>query len=93
VERRAALEMPPVPELAMTLREGYYAPSVAVPLSAAAGRICAETIIPYPPGIPILLPGEVIDCSAVEYLTTLVRAGASIVGAEDASLRTIRAVA
>ena len=53
--------LPLVAEPAMPLGQAWRAPSQAVALAAAAGRIAAEPICPYPPGIPLLVPGERID--------------------------------
>lgn len=51
-------------------------------LSIAAGKICAESIIPYPPGIPILLPGELITTEDVETIQVLLNAGAKFQGSK-----------
>lgn len=86
---------PPVglPHAVMSLREGYFAPSRRVRLDEALGQVCAESIIPYPPGIPLILPGEMIDADMLHYLQHLVHRGMSIVGPEDTSLDTVRVVA
>jgi arginine/lysine/ornithine decarboxylase len=55
--------------------------------------VCAEWIIPYPPGIPVLAPGEVIDQSTLDGLHAIVADGATIVGAEDQTLGSIRVIA
>jgi arginine decarboxylase len=77
---------------AMTLREAFDAPNEAVPLGQAAGRICAELVSPYPPGIPALLPGEVVAPELLHYLQAELRAGVAIQGAADPQLRTLRVV-
>lgn len=51
-----------------------------IPVSEAAGQVCAETIIPYPPGIPLLLMGELITVEKVKQLTQLMNAGARFQG-------------
>lgn len=61
-----------------------------VPLEAAAGRICGEWIIPYPPGIPLLYPGEPVSEATVETLQRLAAAGARFQGAADDTLTTVR---
>jgi arginine/lysine/ornithine decarboxylase len=76
--------------MALTLREGYFAPSRPVPLRAAALCVSAESVIPYPPGVPALLPGEVIDTDMLEYLQALARDGARFVGVEDSTLTSLR---
>jgi arginine decarboxylase len=64
-----------------------------VPTGDAVGRIAAETVNPYPPGVPVLLPGEVITKAAVEYLRSGRTAGMYIPDAADQKLDTIRVVA
>jgi arginine/lysine/ornithine decarboxylase len=63
------------PETVLTPREAFFAADEAVPLSAAAGRIAAEAITPYPPGIPLLMPGERFSTDAVDLLRALRNAG------------------
>jgi len=59
----------------------------------AEGRTAAETIMFYPPGIPVLVPGDRVDRAALAYLRAMRAVGARVVGAADASLRTIRVIA
>ncbi|MBF6479448.1 ornithine decarboxylase, partial [Nocardia cyriacigeorgica] len=56
------------------------------------GRIAAEQLTPYPPGIPVVVPGELIDDAVVDYLRSGVAAGMNVPDAADQSLRTIRVV-
>ena len=65
--------LPLVAEPAMPLGQAWRALSQAVPLAAAAGRIAAEPICPYPPGIPLLIPGERIDGPRAAWLVEQVR--------------------
>ena len=51
-----------------------------VPITDAAGTVCAETIIPYPPGIPLLLKGELITDEAIKLLNALMKSGARFQG-------------
>jgi arginine/lysine/ornithine decarboxylase len=69
--------------LACPPREAYFAAHTLVPLSRAAGRVSADIITVYPPGIPILVPGEEISATAVEYLQFLGSRGARIDGVLD----------
>ncbi|CAH0122701.1 Arginine decarboxylase [Paenibacillus sp. CECT 9249] len=62
----------------------------AVPLAAAAGRIAAEMAIPYPPGIPLVYPGELIAEQTQAALATVMERGAKCQGVQDPTLRTIR---
>lgn len=79
--------------LVLSPRDAYHAPSRAVPLAEAAGEIAAELVVPYPPGIPLLAPGERIGQDKVEWLTAGLAAGMSVRCASDRSLATIRVVA
>ncbi|WP_202867912.1 hypothetical protein [Kribbella pittospori] len=79
-------------EQVMLPREAFFAAQEAVPAGAAAGRIAAEQITPYPPGIPAMLPGERISEGAVDYLRSGVEATMVIPDAADATVRTIRVV-
>jgi len=63
-----------------------------VPLEEASDRIAAELITPYPPGIPIIIPGQRITDEGIEYIRLLCSLGGDVV-AEDASMKEIRVVA
>jgi arginine/lysine/ornithine decarboxylase len=67
--------------------------SKRVPLSQAAGHISAQTLTPYPPGIPVLIPGERITQAIVDYLRNLAEKDIRVVGQEGETLRTIKVVA
>ena len=61
----------PIPSLAepeLPLERAWRAPQERVPLAAAAGRLAAEPLCPYPPGIPLLIPGERIDAERAHWL-------------------------
>ena len=55
--------------------------------SAAWGRACAKLLCPYPPGVPLLFPGELITAQALEALRATRAEGGAVVGASDASLQ------
>jgi arginine decarboxylase len=80
-------------ESAMTPRDAFFARVEQVPAADAVGRVAAEMISPYPPGVPVLAPGEVISQEAVDYLTTGVAAGMLVPDAADSSMETLRVVA
>ncbi len=63
-----------------------------VPLKESAGRICHEMITPYPPGIPILRPGDEINEVTVDHIILEMEAGVHIQGPYDPTLKTIRVV-
>lgn len=78
--------------LAMTPRDAFFAPSAAVPLAASAGEVSAELVIPYPPGIPVLAPGEIITDDKIAYLREGAAHGMYLSGPADPALATIRVV-
>lgn len=83
---------PPAPRTTCTPREALWAPSVLVPVEQANGRVAAEALVPYPPGIPAVLPGEVIDAEALLVLRDAVRLGAHLRGATDPTLQRVLVV-
>nr|WP_240897526.1 PLP-dependent transferase [Kineococcus vitellinus] len=87
--RPGQLEM----ENAMTPREAFFAPVEQVPVQRAVGRVVAELVSPYPPGVPVLAPGEVVTQEAVDYLVSGVAAGMLVPDAADPTLQTLRVVA
>jgi lysine decarboxylase len=81
------------PEQELDPREAFFAAPVAVPASEAVGRISAELVAPYPPGVPVLAPGERITASALEALLAAQADGARIAYAADNTLATLAVVA
>ncbi|WP_174185070.1 aminotransferase class I/II-fold pyridoxal phosphate-dependent enzyme [Nocardia barduliensis] len=77
----------------MLPRDAFFGPVEAVDAREAVGRVAAEQLTPYPPGIPVVLPGERIDAAVVDYLRTGLDAGMNVPDATDPKLRTIRVVA
>ncbi|MCX7594024.1 MAG: aminotransferase class I/II-fold pyridoxal phosphate-dependent enzyme [Fischerella sp.] len=73
-------------------REAFFATTETLPAQETIGQICAEIVCPYPPGIPALMPGEVITKPALEYLQHIQAMGGSIGGCADASLKTLKVV-
>jgi arginine decarboxylase len=78
-----------VNEVVVPPREAFLGEAEAVPVEEAAGRVSAEAIAGYPPGIPALLPGERVTTEAVAYLRELHDSGARLHGASDPSFRTV----
>jgi len=74
-------------------REAVFAPTVARPITECAGEVSAEMVTPYPPGIPVLGPGEEISPEIVTYLREAGGAGLKVHGPEDRTLATLRVVA
>jgi arginine decarboxylase len=81
---------PPWGPLEMTPREAFLGPQEVVPVERAVGRIAAESLAVYPPGIPNVLPGERITAETWEYIQAILAHGGSLRGASDRSLRTAR---
>ncbi len=71
------LLQPPIPPLAMAPREAALAKQTMVRREDAAGRTCAEMVMFYPPGIPLLMPGEVVTRETLEVCQKLLAAGAN----------------
>lgn len=62
------VKLPEIPLLALTPRDSFYGDVELIPFAQSAGRIMAESVYVYPPGIPILLPGEVIAEQHIRYI-------------------------
>ena len=77
----------------MSPRDAYFGRVEHERMGQTAGRIAAEMVSPYPPGVPVLVPGELIDDSTLEYLTSGVRAGMLIPDAADPAMKSVRVVA
>jgi arginine decarboxylase len=90
--KRGTYHMPAIPPMRMLPRDAFLADTEFVEFRTSAGRICAETISPYPPGIPVLSPGEEITAELVDYLRLELKAGVRIQGPYDDELRKIRVV-
>ena len=87
----AKILQPPVPQQMLTPRQAWLAKKQSVPLEQAAGKISADTIAVYPPGIPVLCPGEIITEHIIEYLLNA-RKQKLHVHAADETLKTVTAV-
>jgi arginine decarboxylase len=77
-------------EVVMPPREAFLGPSETVLVDESVGRVSAESIAGYPPGIPVLLPGERITDEVIAYLRELQSVGARLHGASDPTFATIR---
>ncbi len=81
------------PQPVLAPREAFFAPNETVSAAAAVGRISAELIAPYPPGVPVLAPGELITAAAVTALREVAADGGRIAYAADPSLATFQVIA
>jgi len=79
-----------VPTVAMSIRDAYFADTEFVSAKEAIGRISADLIAPYPPGVAVVAPGEVLTEQIVHGLATTQKAGVRIAYASDATLATYR---
>jgi lysine decarboxylase len=75
--------LPPMPPLVMTPREAHFSERVRVQRREAEGRICAQMIVPYPPGIPVICPGEAITKDVLRFLDEQIRKGRHLHGLEN----------
>lgn len=80
-------------ETTMLPRDAFFGPTEMVPVDAAAGRIAAEQLTPYPPGIPVVVPGERLGPGVLDYLRTGHDRGMNIPDASDPELKQVRVVA
>ncbi|WP_433722827.1 aminotransferase class I/II-fold pyridoxal phosphate-dependent enzyme [Nocardia sp. CA-129566] len=80
-------------ETVMSPRDAFFGRVETVAVDRAVGRLAAEQITPYPPGIPVVVPGERINAAILEYLRTGVGAGMVVPDAADPAIETIRVVA
>jgi lysine decarboxylase len=97
IERHRGTPRPPLasvaftahPDAGMSPRAAFFADHERVPVAQAVGRICAETVTPYPPGIPALAPGEVVSKPLIDALRDERAAGSRISYCSDPSLDTL----
>jgi arginine decarboxylase len=84
--KRLAVSVPPYPRVEITPRQAYFSPMRRMHLSEVAGQLSAEMVTSYPPGIPCLLPGELITSEMIDYLYSLRASGCRVQGPDDPSL-------
>lgn len=95
LERRiktGTYHLPKIPPMRLSPREAFLAETELIRFKQSAGRICAEVITPYPPGIPVISPGEEITKEIIDYLSLELKAGVKMQGPFDTKLRSIRVV-
>lgn len=79
-----------IPEVVVSPREAFFSSYEKVPAKEAIGRVCAELICPYPPGVPVLSPGERITQQAFDALMSAQQSGVRIAFVADPTLATIK---
>ena len=91
-ESATALSWSVVPERAISMREAYFSKTVMVGAADAVGRISADLIAPYPPGVAVVAPGEVLTKTIIDGLAASKKAGVRIAYATDSTLKQYRVV-
>ncbi len=81
-----------IPKMKILPRQAMFSEYESIDFLQSRGRVCAETITFYPPGIPLIYPGEIISRDLIEYIKKQQTAGAKIVGPADTQLNMIRVV-
>lgn len=88
--RGGVLEIPEIPKQVATPREAFNSPKIPVSLKNSIGEISGEFLLAYPPGIPVLCPGERITPEIINYVEALKNAGLYVQGTEDPDVNFIR---
>ncbi|MGN6244846.1 MAG: aminotransferase class I/II-fold pyridoxal phosphate-dependent enzyme, partial [Motilibacteraceae bacterium] len=81
-----------LPPQRLTPRQAFGAAHTSVPREEAVGRVSAELVAPYPPGVPLLVPGEEVTEQTLRALDAALAAGNRIAYAADPGLRTLQVV-
>lgn len=90
-KKRKRIVFPPfIPKKEVNPREALTKLTRKIPFKRSVGKVCAEIVCPYPPGIPVLCPGEVITQEIYNYLMNVLDSGARINGQSDGRLQTIK---
>ncbi|MEN6380402.1 MAG: aminotransferase class I/II-fold pyridoxal phosphate-dependent enzyme [Synergistaceae bacterium] len=80
------------PQVAMTPQQAFYANKKSVPINEALGKISAELVMAYPPGIPILAPGERLTSEIIDYIRYAKEKGCVMTGTKDMEMNNIETV-
>lgn len=86
------IHLPEIPDLVLSPRDAFYSETVSIPFTESAGHVMAEFIMVYPPGIPILMPGERITEQNIEYIREHIEAGLPVQGTEDPTMNLVRVI-
>ena len=86
------LDIPNIPKKILEPRKAFYSDKISIPLKDSIGEISGEFLLAYPPGIPVLCPGEIITKEVVEYVFDLKRANLYVQGTEDSTVENIKIV-
>lgn len=91
-QKLMAAQAIPKTQSVLSLRDVFFQSKKTVPITEAAGKICGEQVSFYPPGIPVLLPGELITQEIVAYCQAQKALGLPVSGPADSSLKTLRII-
>lgn len=91
-KQNSNMSYPPLPEAILSPREAYFSSYLQVDLNEAKGKIAAEMIAPYPPGVPLICPGEVFTAEIVDYIKELRSHDIKWQGPADGTLQTVRII-
>ncbi len=80
------------PDVTMPPQKAFYGDKKLVPLEESTGKVCGEFVMCYPPGIPILAPGERITDEIIEYIKYAKKKGCSLTGTQDITIENINIV-
>lgn len=81
-----------IPNQILTPRQAFYAKNEIIPIDKSIGHICGEYVIPYPPGIPVLIPGEQIDQESIYNIKAAKYQKIDLLGLQDQTYRYIKVV-
>jgi arginine/lysine/ornithine decarboxylase len=77
------------PEVVCSPQEAFYSNKKSVPIEESVGQVCSEFVMCYPPGIPILAPGERITKNILDYILYAKEKGCSMTGSEDPDINNL----
>jgi len=89
---RVETKIPSTPPYVFSPRDAFFSPSEKISWSAAKGRVAAEMIAPYPPGIPVIYPGERVSDEVWEYIERFRRERRHLQGPADSNLETFKVI-
>jgi lysine decarboxylase len=92
MQERALVGFDKTPSIKLLPWEAVYQPKEEVPIEHCIGRVCGEMIVPYPPGIPLIMPGEIISKDMIDYALECRNKNIKINGTKDASLKYITVI-
>ena len=77
------------PKVIARPQEAFYGEKESVPIGESVGRVCSEFVMCYPPGIPILAPGEMITREIIDYIIYAKEKGCSMQGMQDPAVESL----